>query len=127
MASMPNPQDDRRRDEAPEPAPEEEYEPLDTATEAALGELVEKLERPLGWVPEPGDRIAFRASKWETVEPGGDPKKRCEVCSGVGPARPISVFTYPKQLKTKLIKEGISTQAEAEAVPHEERLVQPGD
>jgi hypothetical protein len=115
-------------DNKPSGEPESiEFEPLDPATEAALDTLKEKLDRPPGWIPQAGDKIAFRAMKWKTVEPRGDPKKRSEVLVGASSTGLVSVFAYPKQLKTKLIKPELSTQAEAEALPHDERLVQPGD
>lgn len=106
------------------------YESLDPATQAALDALAEKLNRATSWKPEEkGERCVglATASPWETVEPHNEAKKRCEVLTLITATGPMTVWTYNKQLKTKLIKPEISTQAEAEAVAYSERLVQPGD
>jgi hypothetical protein len=106
------------------------YETLSAAEQASLDALAEKLNRGESWKPESkGNRCVGKApaSPWETVVPRDDQKKRCEVLTLITADGPISVWTFNKQLKTKLIKPGISTQAEAEAVPHTERLVRSGD
>ncbi|MBA3381434.1 MAG: hypothetical protein H0T97_06145 [Actinobacteria bacterium] len=101
---------------------------LDAATEAALAALAGKLDRAEGWKPEiPGERVAGVAEAWETVEPHDDPKKRCEVLTLRTGKGLVAVWTYNKQLKTKLIRPDIDTQREAEAVPYSERLVQVAD
>ena len=100
---------------------------LDAATEAALAELDRKLDRAVGWIPQPGDRVAGRALSWETVTPRDDDEKRCEVLTLLTSRGLVGVWAYPKQLKTRLIHPEVDDQQEAEAVPSASRLARVGD
>jgi hypothetical protein len=101
---------------------------LDAATLRQLDTLRQELDQAAAWKPETaGDFIAGVVTRWQTVEPKGDAKKRCAVLTVLSEDGERSVWCYASQLRRRLIHPGVESQADAELIPAELRLARAGD